>query len=160
MLLVARFVFVIAIFGMLFVCGCGGDSSEDESQEVVSEDVSEPEPEPEVVIMEFDPDTPEAELQDVISDVISYLESGDIDGMLDRYIPPDDLEGLIERGRLGKVAIRYRMFKDDMAVTLKEGLSLQPTFNDDTTGAVYEVESSPSPLAFVKIGDKWYFPNK
>lgn len=168
MSMIARLALVIAVFAVLLLCGCGGDSSEGESQEFAAEDVSdditqsrpEAETEPAAVSRKFDSGTPEEELQAVINDVISHLESDDVDGLVSRYIPPNDLEALRQSGRLGKVSMRYRMFKNDMIVTLKEALTLQPNFNDDTTRVVYEVETGPTPLSFVKIGGNWYFPEK
>jgi len=47
-----------------------------------------------------------------------------------------------------------------MLGALNEALTLRPIFNEDTTRATYEVQVAPTDLAFVRIDDRWYFPNR
>ena|GEM_PF-3181320 len=159
---VIKLVFVMMAVGMLVISGCGGDSSEGESQEVTLRDTTSQEPEQEIQVprMEFASGTPEAELQGVISEVIAYFQNDDIKGMMYKFIPEDKIKELEESGGFDRVAVRYNMFRDDMLLILSEALSLRPQFNEDMTVATYKVQSGPTDLVFVKDGDRWYFPDK
>ncbi len=150
----ARFVTVLTLVGAFVLMGCGGDSSDSQQEDATPEVIQEPE----FVRMQFSKNTPEADLQAVIDDVISFLNSNDIDGMLEKYIPANDLQTLRASGGLVRVAKRYGMFRNDMLTALREALSLKPEINADTTRVSYPVQNAPAELVFVKIGGKWYFP--
>jgi PBP1b-binding outer membrane lipoprotein LpoB len=161
---VIKLVFIMMAAGVLVLSGCGGDSSESKSksQEATSQDTQMQEAVPDTVFprMEFAAGTPEAEMQDVILEVISYFQKDDVEGMMYRFIPEQRIKELEESDGFYRVARRYNMFRDDMVVVLKEALTLQPQFNEDTTVVIYEVQSGPSDLVFVKLEDRWYFPDK
>jgi hypothetical protein len=156
MLKFTRSAVAFMVFGLLILCCCGGESSESEVQEVVPE----AEQEPGVARMPFAEGSREAEVQEVIIDIISYMEGNDINGMLDKYIPPQDLAVIKESGRMVGVARRYGMFREGMLGALREALTLQPMFNADTSRVTFDVESAPTDLVFVRIGDRWYFPER
>ena len=159
---IVKLVVMMMAIGVVVILSCGGDSSEGESRDTTSLDTTSQEPEQEIQVprMEFASGTPEAELQDVISEVIAYFQNDDVEGMMYRFIPEDKIKELEESGGFDRVAVRYNMFRDDMLLVLSEALSLRPQFNEDTTVAAYKVQSGPSDLVFVKAGDRWYFPDK
>jgi hypothetical protein len=148
--------------GVLVIAGCGGDSSESESRDTTSQDTTSQVAEREIQVprMEFASGTPEAEVQDVISEVIAYFQNDDVEGMMLRFIPEARIKELEESGGFYRVARRYNMFRDDMLLVLTEALSLRPEFNEDMTVAIYKVQSGPNDLVFVKMEDRWYFPDK
>ena len=159
---IIKLVFMMMAVGLLVVSGCGGDSSESESQEATLQDTTSQEPEREIQVprMEFASGTTEAELQDVISEVIAYFKNDDIEGMMLEFIPETRIKELEESGGFNRVARRYNMFRDDMLLVLSEALSLRPQFNEDKTVATYKVQSGPNDLVFIKMDDRWYFPDK
>ncbi len=159
---VIKLVFVMMGIGVFVLSGCGGDSSEGESKDVTLQDTTSQEAEPEIQVprMEFAAGTPEAELQDVISEVIAFFKNDDVEGMMLRFIPEERIKELEESEGFNRVARRYSMFRDDMLLVLSEALSLRPQFNEDTTVVVYKVQSGPNDLVFVKVEDRWYFPDK
>lgn len=156
---------ILMIAGILMLAGCGGDSSEDQSEQPApdtTESITQTAPEiPTFDEMEFAEGTPEADLSAALREAIGYLESGDIEGLTSRFIPPDTLAKLEAEDRLPRIQQRYRMFSADMAIALREALSKKPVLNEDTTLAAYqELEHSPNDLIMVKTDGVWYFPNK
>ena len=159
---VTKSIMILFLCGVLLFPGCGGDSSESESREATSQDTTSQEAEPGIQVprMEFAAGTPEAELQGVISEVVTYFKNDDVEGMMLKFIPETRIKELEDSGGFNRVARRYNMFRDDMLLVIVEALTLQPQFNEDTTVAIYKVQSGPTDLVFVKAGDRWYFPDK
>lgn len=156
---------ILMIACALMLAGCGGDSSEGESEQPASdttESITQTAPEvPTFDEMEFAEGTVEAELANAVREAVGYLESGDIEGLTSRFIPPDTLAKLEAEDRLPRIQQRYRMFSADMAIALREALSKKPVLNEDTTVAAYQnLEHSPNDLVLEKIDGVWYFPNK
>ncbi len=157
--------FILMIAGAFMFAGCGGDSSEDQSEQPApdtTESISQTAPvTPTFDELEFAEGTPEADLAAALREAVGYLEGEDIEALTARFIPPDTLAMLEASDRLPRIQQRYRMFSPDMAIALTEALSKKPVFNEDTTVAAYQgLEHSPNDLVFVKIDGVWYFPNK
>lgn len=100
------------------------------------------------------------ELRTVITEITSFIEVGDYEGLFEKYAAPVDLTRMKSEGTLDKAIRRFALWKNQMLAALKEALTTTPTFNSDKTQATFEVESAPTPLIFTKIDGRWYFADK
>lgn len=139
-----RLVSIFAITCLLLLPGCGGESSEGESDAI------------EVKA----PATPEEELILAMDEAIRLVEADSIRVMFEKFTPPDDLARIDSAGVIDQVLNQFNIFKLDFVRALKESQTIQPEFNDDTTKAIYEVVEVEVPghkVKFQKIDDRWYF---
>lgn len=139
-----RLVSIFAITCLLLLPGCGGESSESESDAI------------EVKA----PATPEEELILAMDEAIRLVEADSIRVMFEKFTPPDDLARIDTAGVIDQVLNQFNIFKLDFVRALKESQTIQPEFNDDTTKAIYEVVEVEVPghkVKFQKIDDRWYF---
>jgi len=100
------------------------------------------------------------ELRTVITEITSFIEVGDYEGLFEKYAAPADLNRMKMEGTLDKAIRRFALWKNEMLTALKEALTTMPTFNADKTQATFEVENAPTPLIFTKIDGRWYFADK
>ena len=103
--------------------------------------------------------TSERELRNAISEIITFVEVKDYDGLFEKYAAPKDLERMKSTGRLDKAIGRFSLWSKEMLIALKETQAIEPSFNSDSTRATFHVEHSPSDLVFRKINGRWYFAN-
>jgi hypothetical protein len=139
-----KFTSILAITCLLLLPGCGGESSEGES------DASEVKA----------PETPEEELILAMDEAIRLVEADSIRAMFEKFTPPDDMARIDSAGVFNQVKNQFNIFKLDFVRALKESQTIQPEFNEDTTMATYEVVEVEVPghrVKFQKIEDRWYF---
>lgn len=139
-----NFLTIIPTLVLALLIGCGGGSSEGESS----------------TTEQSTPDTPEGELIQAMDLAIKLAESDSIRALFARFSPPEDFQKLEDSGQLKAAMDRFNIFRYHFVEALKEARTLQPTFNEDTTRAVYEVLEVEVPghmVAFQKIGEEWYF---
>ena len=144
MSILIRIACILAITCLLLLPGCGGESSEGESDAI------------EVTA----PATPEEELIVAIDEAIRLTEADSIRAMFEKFTPPDDLARIDSAGVFNQVKNQFSIFKHDFVRALKESKTIQPQFNEDTTKATYEVVEVEVPghkVKFQKIEDRWYF---
>lgn len=104
--------------------------------------------------------TPEQQLVTAMNDVVDLVERGEYKAMFEKYTPPPDLERLKTNKSLDSAIEQFKIFRKDFVRAMKEAQAIQPTFNEDTTRAVYELTEVEVPghkVVFAKIGDNWYF---
>jgi len=139
----ARLAFAIVVT-LSLLPGCGGESSEGES-DAAEATVS---------------GTPEQELILAMDRAIALVQSDSIRGLFEEFTPPEDLARIDSSGQFNQVASRFNIFKLDFVRALQEAKGIPPEFNEDTTKATYEVVDVLVPggkVKFRKIGEKWYF---
>ena len=139
-----RLTSILAMTCLLLLPGCGGESSESDSDAI------------EVKA----PATPEEELIVAMDEAIRLVETDSIRALFEKFTPPDDLARIDSAGVFNQVKNQFNIFKLDFVRALKESKTIQPEFNEDTTKATYEVVEVEVPghkVKFQKIGDGWYF---
>jgi len=107
-----------------------------------------------------EPAEKENDLKSTITEMARLLEMGEIDSLLSNYAVPQDIEVLKSEGRYEHVV---NAFTDKYAGVLsrqfKHALTLEPTYSNDGSMAVFNDEALPKPLVFLKLNDKWYLKN-
>ncbi len=139
-----RLTSILAITCLLLLPGCGGESSEGESDAIELKS----------------PATPEEELILAMDEAIRLVEADSLRAMFEKFTPPDDLARIDSAGVIDQVLNQFNIFKLDFVRALKESQTIQPEFNEDTTKAIYEVVEVEVPghkVKFQKIEGRWYF---
>ncbi|MFH1892075.1 MAG: hypothetical protein ABIK83_05255 [Candidatus Zixiibacteriota bacterium] len=98
----------------------------------------------------------EQALRVVITEMISFIELEDYEGLFKKYASPEDWARMDSTGSIEKAMRRLSMFREPNLKGLRKALTVKPLFSDSHTKATYEVGDDMPDFVFRKIDGKWY----
>jgi hypothetical protein len=98
----------------------------------------------------------EAALRNMMTEMISFIEVGDYEGLFKKYTSPEDWHRMDSTESILRARRRMMMFKEPMLKALRKALTIKPVFTNNNTKATYVVGEDMPDLIFTKIDGKWY----
>lgn len=111
---------------------------------------------------------PQASVDTAIPYAIKLLEAKDYKGLIDNYVPPEDLKKMKEAGAYEIVIQKFG--EGDKPAELREALTIalktKPEINDEKNVYTFKVQKEEDgeikklrPVVFKKIEERWYLGN-
>ncbi|MBU1318557.1 MAG: hypothetical protein KKG33_04850 [candidate division Zixibacteria bacterium] len=98
----------------------------------------------------------EQALRVIITEMISFIELEDYEGLFKKFASPEDWARMDTTGSIEKAMRRVAMFREPMLQGLREALAVKPVFSENHTKATIMVPSEIPDFVFRKIDGKWY----
>jgi len=124
----------IILLALLLLAACGKESAQEETQ--VADD--------------------EQALRVVITEMISFIELEDYEGLFRKFASPEDWARMDTTGSIEKAMRRMSMFREPMLKGLREALAVKPVFSENHTKATIMVPSDVPDFVFRNIDGRWY----